>query len=81
MSGTVDLSMQLTTDESGPRVHVDVETDDVEAEVARLQGLGASVVAHRPEGHVIMSDPGGVVFCVVGVFDRERFEAHARTWP
>src|ERR1700722_6265450 len=49
----------------GPaRVHVDIHTDDVEAEVARLEALGAERV--RGAGHwVILRDPAGLLFCVV----------------
>src|SRR5947209_3141250 len=35
------------------RVHIDIETDDIPAEVARLEGLGASVV-ERLERWVVM---------------------------
>jgi predicted enzyme related to lactoylglutathione lyase len=66
-------------DEPAARVHVDIETDDVEAEVARLVGLGATEVA-RPEGWVILHDPAGTVFCVVPVQLPESFEAHATRW-
>jgi hypothetical protein len=47
-----------------PRVHLDIETDDVDAEVARLTALGAAEVA-RPHSWVILRDPGGLLFCVV----------------
>lgn len=46
------------------RVHLDIETDDVEAEVARLERLGAT--RHRKvHSWWIMRDPAGLVFCVV----------------
>lgn len=46
------------------RVHLDIETDDVEAEVARLESHGATRV--RPvESWWIMQDPSGQQFCVV----------------
>jgi len=66
-------------DEPAARVHVDIETDDVEAEVARLIGLGATEVS-RPEGWVILHDPAGAVFCVVPVQLNESFEEHATRW-
>jgi predicted enzyme related to lactoylglutathione lyase len=65
--------------EDAARVHVDIETDDVEAEVARLVGLGATVVS-RPAGWVILHDPVGTAFCVVPVQLPESFEAHATSW-
>lgn len=46
------------------RMHLDIETDDVEAEAARLEGLGAERV-RRLSGYWIMRDPAGLVFCVV----------------
>jgi hypothetical protein len=65
--------------EPAPRVHLDLETDDVDAEVARLVALGATELA-RPHSWVIMQDPAGTVFCVVPVQITEAFEAHATTW-
>jgi hypothetical protein len=49
----------------GPgRVHLDIHTDDLAAEVARLEELGAERVqlAHL---WWIMRDPAGLLFCVV----------------
>jgi hypothetical protein len=47
-----------------PRVSTDIETDDIEAEVARLKRLGA--IEHcRHGGWVVMRDPAGLMFCVV----------------
>jgi hypothetical protein len=48
------------------RVHIDIETDDIPAEVARLEQLGASVV-DRLERWVVMRAPSGQRFCVVRV--------------
>jgi hypothetical protein len=63
-----------------PRWHVDIETDDVEAEVARLEALGAT--RHRNMGSFCqMLDPAGLVFCVVGIQTGEEFERHAVSWP
>ena len=46
------------------RFHVDIETDDVEAEVARLTRLGAVKVADG-RTWVVMRDPSGLLFDVV----------------
>jgi predicted enzyme related to lactoylglutathione lyase len=46
------------------RVHLDIETDDIPAEVARLETLGAKV-ACRLERWVVMEAPTGQRFCVV----------------
>jgi predicted enzyme related to lactoylglutathione lyase len=50
--------------ESEWAIHLDIETDDVEAEVARLERLGARVKA-RIQRHVVMEAPSGHAFCVV----------------
>ena len=46
------------------RVHLDIETDDVEAEVARLEA-SAQPGSGRCESWWIMQDPSGQPFCVV----------------
>jgi Glyoxalase-like domain len=46
------------------RVHLDIETDDIEAEVGRLAALGAAVVAVYPRW-TVMAAPTGHRFCVV----------------
>ena len=46
------------------RVHVDLTAADPPAEVARLRGLGASVVAEH-EGLVVLADPEGNEFCLL----------------
>jgi Glyoxalase-like domain len=63
----------------GPAIHLDIETDDVEAEVARLTGLGARVKS-RIRRHVVMEAPSGHAFCVVPV-RRGDFPAGATEWP
>lgn len=78
--GSVLLEGQRTGTGTPPRVHLDIETDDIAAEVARLTALGATVV-DEPDGYAILHDPGGLVFCVVGVQTGERFDAEATTWP
>ena len=77
--GTLSLEVQRLED-GKPRVHLDIESDDVPAEVARLQALGAAVVEDR-DGYVVMTDPGGVVFCVVRVQTGDRFVEDSREWP
>ena len=60
-------------------IHLDIETDDVEAEVSRLEKLGARVKA-RIDRHVVMVAPTGHPFCVVPVYRRD-FPAKATEWP
>jgi catechol 2,3-dioxygenase-like lactoylglutathione lyase family enzyme len=59
------------------RVHLDVETDDIEAEVHRLEALGARRQQFM-ERFWVMEDPSGNEFCVVGI-QSNHFE-QARQW-
>jgi len=65
--------------ETPPRVHLDVHTDDIGAEVARLTGLGATEVA-RHGGWVVLEDPAGMAFCVCGVDGDDPVLDGAKTW-
>lgn len=79
LSGAVELAMQRTGAGTPPRVHLDIETDDIDAELARVLALGATL-AERHEEYAILHDPGGLVFCIVPVQSRDEFEAGATTW-
>ena len=70
------MEIQRVAHES--RVHLDIETDDIEAEVARLEKLGANV-AKRLERWVVMQAPTGQRFCVVRV-QRPGFPKNANRW-
>jgi len=49
----------------GPaRVHLDIRTDDMAAEVGRLERLGAERV-RSVHSWQVMRDPAGLLFCVV----------------
>jgi predicted enzyme related to lactoylglutathione lyase len=61
------------------RVHLDIETDDVEAEVRRLEELGAKRVA-QVSAWWVMEAPTGQRFCVVRASGRD-FAEHAHVWP
>jgi hypothetical protein len=60
------------------RVHLDIESDDVEAEVARLERLGAKRVANV-RTWVVMEAPTGHRFCVIRAQTKD-FEAKANRW-
>src|SRR5580700_3342706 len=60
------------------RVHLDIETDDIPAEVARLGKLGAKLV-NRLDRWVVMQAPTGQRFCVVRV-QRPGFPKNANSW-
>ena len=70
------VQIQRVTHES--RAHIDIETDDIPAEVARLEKLGAKVV-NRLERWVVMQAPTGQRFCVVRV-QRPGFPKNANRW-
>jgi len=61
-----------------PRVHLDIETDDLDAEVARLEALGATRIAFVKRWWV-MQAPTGHRFCVVRK-QRAEFGPHLNTW-
>lgn len=58
------LHIEVQRVEHASRVHLDIETDDIDAEVARLSALGAREVA-RVHGWCVMEAPTGQRFCVV----------------
>lgn len=60
------------------RVHIDIETDDIEAEVTRLEALGAKRVQFVKRWWV-MEAPTGQRFCVVRP-QRADFPGDANTW-
>jgi predicted enzyme related to lactoylglutathione lyase len=66
----IRILLQKTSDQktSKERMHLDLETDDVEAEVKRLEELGAKHWDHQEERGFdfwVMRDPWGNEFCVL----------------
>jgi hypothetical protein len=62
------------------RVHLDIEADDIEAEVKRLEALGAKRIEFIRTWWV-MEAPTGQRFCVVRPQREGRVGPHANTWP
>jgi len=60
------------------RVHIDIESDDIEAEVKRLEALGAKRIADIKRW-CVMEAPTGQRFCIVPVVSRD-FEDKANKW-
>jgi predicted enzyme related to lactoylglutathione lyase len=60
------------------RVHLDIESDDIEAEVRRLEALGARRI-QQVQTWWVMEAPTGQRFCVVRV-QSETFKNQARNW-
>ena len=73
-----ELSVQVQRVEHESRVHIDIETDHIAAEVARLEKLGARV-DKRLERWVVMQAPTGQRFCVVRV-QRAGWPKNANRW-
>ena len=72
----MDIEVQKVPHPS--RVHLDIETDNVAAEVARLEKLGAKVV-ERIQSWVVLEAPTGQRFCVVRN-SRPNFDTGANVW-
>jgi predicted enzyme related to lactoylglutathione lyase len=60
------------------RVHLDIEADDIDAEVRRLERLGARRIGQVKSWYV-MEAPSGQRFCVVQP-QRADFAARANRW-
>lgn len=73
-AGEPKLLLQAVDHDS--RIHLDIETDDQEAEAARLEALGAKRLAHVKRW-IVMEAPTGHRFCVVNP-QRPDFAANAR---
>jgi len=73
-----DLHIEVQKVDHPSRVHLDIEADDIEAEVKRLEKLGAKRVG-AVHTWVVMEAPTGQRFCVVRV-QRSDFAANANTW-
>jgi catechol 2,3-dioxygenase-like lactoylglutathione lyase family enzyme len=59
-----DLAIEVQKVEHESRVHLDIESDDIEAEVRRLEALGARRVA-QVETWWVLEAPTGQRFCVI----------------
>lgn len=70
------LEVQKVGHES--RVHLDIETDDIEAEVRRLEALGARRLGNV-RTWVVMEAPTGQRFCVVNI-NSKHFDETAHSW-
>jgi len=62
----------------GSRVHLDIETDNIVAEVARLESLGARHITNI-HSWVVMEAPTGQRFCLVKP-QRANFDQTANIW-
>jgi predicted enzyme related to lactoylglutathione lyase len=72
------LMVEVQQVEHASRVHLDIESDDVEAEVQRLEGLGATRV-EQVQSWWVMQAPTGQRFCVVRRSSQD-FDEKANRW-
>ena len=73
-----DLHIEVQKVEHASRVHLDIEADDIDAEAARLEKLGAKKIAFVKRWWV-MEAPSGHRFCVVRP-QSEDFPGDANVW-
>ena len=73
-----ELDIEVQKVDHPSRVHLDIETDDIEAEVERLERLGAKRVA-KIHSWWVMEAPTGQRFCVVNI-KRSEFATEANVW-
>jgi predicted enzyme related to lactoylglutathione lyase len=73
------LHIEVQSVEHPSRVHLDIEASDVEAEVRRLEALGATRVA-QVQTWWVMQAPTGQKFCVVRAQSTD-FDGGANEWP
>ncbi len=66
-----DLHIEVQTVDHASRVHLDIESDDIDAEADRLERLGAKRIGFVKRWWV-MEAPTGQRFCVVKMHHPER---------
>jgi len=72
------LHIEVQSVDHPSRVHLDIETDDMDAEIRRLEALGARRVA-QVQTWWVMEAPTGQRFCVVRA-QTGTFAATAKEW-
>ena len=73
-----EIHIEVQKVDHASRLHLDIETDDIEAEVKRLEKLGAKRISDI-RSWVVMEAPTGQRFCVVSP-QRGNFEESANHW-
>ena len=72
------LAIEVQKVDHPSRVHLDIESDDVEAEAARLEKLGARRI-EKIQTWWVMEAPTGHRFCVIRA-KRAEFAREANVW-
>ena len=74
-----DLHIEVQKVQHPSRVHLDIETDDLDAEAARLEALGAKKIGFVKRWWV-MEAPTGQRFCIVRMKHPDK-GARPNDWP
>ena len=77
-TGSGDLGVEVQRVDHPSGVHLDIESDDVEHEVTRLEKLGARRL-RNVEDWVVLEAPSGQRFCVIQAESSE-FRKRANVW-
>lgn len=77
-TGPDELHIEVQSVDHPSRVHLDIEADDIDAEVARLEKLGAKRIG-KVKTWVVMEAPTGQRFCVVRP-QRKDFPERSNVW-
>lgn len=77
-TGPADPHIEVQKVDHPSRVHLDIETDDIEAEVRRLEALGARRIG-PVRSWVVMEAPTGQRFCVIEA-QGTHFREQANRW-
>lgn len=78
LSDELGLHIEVQKVEHDSRVHLDIETDNIEAEVKRLEALGAKRI-DSIQTWVVMEAPTGQRFCIVRPQNKQ-FADQATVW-
>ncbi len=73
-----ELQVEVQKVDHPSRVHIDIESDDIEAEVRRLEKLGAKRL-EQVKSWWVMEAPTGQRFCVIEP-QRSEFSSEANMW-
>ena len=73
-----DIEVLIQAVDHDPRVHLDISSDDKDAEQARLERLGAKKIAAIKQW-IVLEAPTGHRFCIVNP-QNDEFQDKAKTW-
>lgn len=77
-SSALGLHVEVQKVDHPSRVHLDIETDDIDAEAARLEQLGAKRI-QKVHTWWVMESPTGQRFCIVRP-QNPNFDSTANRW-